>query len=211
MFINDRDLLTLEPNVFRDAGWAGQRLLATTGSTLGTTLTLASGSFTAAGIAPGHVVIYDGMALEVLTVTSATVATVSLLRSRITDPAIAPPALGIKNVSCWTFRPQISLMHSQILRMLGIEPDASDDAMVSEASIVNPASLALAEMLGALHLAYAAAAALSQADSALAARAQMYRQRFGEERQRAVAKIDLDGDGKADATRRMNIVQFIRS
>lgn len=210
MFTADRDLLVLEPNVFRDAGWVGQRLLATTGSVSGTTLTIASGSFTAAGIAPGHVLVYDAIALEVLAVGSATAATVSILRARTSDPAIPPPALGTKGVACWTFRPQIALVHSQVLRMLGIEPDAPPEAMVSEASIVNPATLALAESLGALHLVYSAAAALSQADSALAARAQMYRQRFGEERGRAVARIDLDGDGEADATRRLNVVQFLR-
>ncbi len=211
MFTADRDLLTLEPNVFRDAGWVGQRLLTASGSASGTTLTITSGSYTAAGIAPGHVLIYDAIPLEVLAVTSATAATVSILRARPTDPAIPPPALGAKSVVCWTFRPQIALVHTQILRMLGIDPDAPPEAMVSEASIVNPASLALAESLGALHLIYSAAAALSQADSALAARALMYRQRFGEERQRAVARIDLDGDGEPDATRRLNVIQFLRA
>src|SRR5688572_14979370 len=211
MFTADRDLLTLEPNVFRDAGWVGQRLLATTGSVSGATLTIVSGSFTTAGIAPGHVLVYDAIALEVITVNSATAATVSILRASLTDPAIPPPALGVKGVACWTFRPQIALVHTQVLRMLGIDPDASSDAMVSEASIINPASLALAESLGTLHLVYSAAAALSQADSSLAARAQMYRQRFGEERHRAVARIDLDGDGQPDATRRMNVIQFLRA
>ncbi len=211
MFTADRDLLTLEPNVFRDAGWVGQRLLTTTGSVSGTTLTIASGSFTDAGIAPGHVLVYDAIALEVLTVASATAATVSILRALPTDPAIPPPALGTKSVACWTFRPQIALVHTQILRMLGIDPDATPESMVSEASIINPASLSLAESLGTLHLVYSAAAALTQADSALAARAQMYRQRFGEERQRAVARIDLDGDGEPDATRRMNVIQFLRA
>jgi hypothetical protein len=211
MFTSDRDLLTLEPNLFRDAGWVGQRLLATTGSTSGTTLTIDAGSLADAGIDAGHVLVYDAVPLEVLAVGSATAATVSILRAGIGDPAITPPTLGTKNVACWTFRPQIALVHTQILRMLGIEPDAPPDALVTEASIVNPASLALAESLGALHLVYSAAAALSQTDSALAARAQMYRQRFGEERQRAVARIDLDGDGAADATRRLNLVQFLRA
>lgn len=211
MFTSDRDLLTLEPNVFRDAGWVGQRLLSTTGSTSGTTLTIAAGSLTDVGIDAGHVLVYDAVPLEVLAIGSATAATVSILRAGLSDPAITPPALGTKNVACWTFRPQIALVHTQILRMLGIEPDADPDSLVTEASIVNPASLALAESLGTLHLVYSAAAALSQADSALAARAQMYRQRFGEERQRAVARIDLDGDGEADATRRLNLVQFLRT
>lgn len=211
MFITDRDLLLLEPNVFRDAGWIGQRLLQGTGSITGTTLTLTSGSLTAAGIAPGHVLVYDAVPVEVLAVTSATVATVSLARAHSSDAAIPPPSLGSKPVVCWTFRPQIALVHTQVLRMLGIDPDAPAGEPVSEASIVNPGALTLAEIAGALHLVYAAASALSPADSALPARAQMYRQRFGEERQHAVARIDLDGDGEADATRRLNLIQFTRA
>lgn len=210
MFTNDRQLLILEPNVFRDAGWIGQRMLQGTGSLVGPTLTLSSGSFTAAGIGVGHVLLYDSVAVEVIGVNSSLTATVSLIRARLSDPTIPPPSSGAKPVVCWTFRPQISLVHAQVLRMLGIDPDAPSDDLVSEASIVNPASLLLAESLGALHLVYSAAAALSASDSSLVARAEMYRRRFGEERQRAVARVDLDGDGVADATRRLNVVQFIR-
>ena len=211
MFISDRDLLVLEPGVFRDAGWIGQRLLAGTGSIIGATLTLSSGNLTTAGIVAGHVLLYDSVAVEVVSVNSSLTATVSLIRASETDPVIAVPPAGAKPVTCWTFRPQISLMHTQVLRMLGIDPEASPGDLVSEASIVNPASLALAESLGVLHLVYAAAAALSAADSSLAARAEVYRRRFGEERQRAVARIDLDGDGLADATRRVNVIQFMRA
>jgi hypothetical protein len=210
MFINDRDLLLLEPGVFRDAGWIGQRPLQGSGSLIGATLTLSSGSFTAAGIGPGHVLLYDSVGVEVISVNSSLTASVSLVRANLTDPVIPAPPAGAKPVTCWSFRPQISLVHAQLLRMLGIDPDATSEDLVSEASIVNPASLALAETLGALHLIYAAAAALSGADSSLAARAEMYRRRFGDERQRAVARIDLDGDGVADATRRLNVIQFIR-
>lgn len=210
MFTKDRDLLVLEPNVFRDAGWVGQRLLAGNGSVSGTTLTLTTGNLNTAGVAPGHVLLYDAVPLEVINVVSATVATVSLMRALVSDAALPPPVLGSRPVACWSFRPQISLVHTQILRMLGIDPNASAADLVSEASIVNPTSLALAETLGTLHLVYSAASALSAVDSALPARAQMYRQRFSEERQRAVARIDLDGDGNAEATRRLNVIQFIR-
>lgn len=211
MFTTDRDLLVLEPNVFRDAGWIGQRLLQGVGSVSGATLTLTSGDLAAPGIAPGHVLIYETVACEVVAVLGATSATVSLLRARPGDPVIPPPALGAKGVTCWTFRPQAGLVHSQLLRMLGIEPDAAPGAAVTEGSILNPGALAPAEALGTLHLVYSAAAALTGADSALAARSQMYRERFGQERQHAAAQLDLDGDGLADATRRLNLMQFIRS
>ncbi len=40
MFALDRDLLALEPNLFRDAAWAGQRVVSGVGDVAGETLTL---------------------------------------------------------------------------------------------------------------------------------------------------------------------------
>jgi hypothetical protein len=40
---------------------------------------------------------------------------------------------------------------------------------------------------------------------------ELYRQRFATERQRAAALIDTNGDGIADATRRLNVVNLVRS
>jgi hypothetical protein len=44
----------------------------------------------------------------------------------------------------------------------------------------------------------------------MARRAEEYRERFAAERRRAAGLIDLDGDGKPDATRRLNAVVFVR-
>jgi hypothetical protein len=111
-----------------------------------------------------------------------------------------------------TFAPQIALVHAQVLRMLGIEPGApASPGSVTESSITNSASLTLVESLGALHLIYTAAAALSGPASVLGARADQYRRRFSEERRLAAATIDLNGDGLPDATRRMNVFQFTRA
>ncbi len=215
MFATDRDLLVLEPNLFRDAAWLGQRLLAATGSSTASSLTITGGDFIGAGVTAGNVLLLDGLPVEVVSVSGAATAIVSLLRPDPDDPPIAPQSVTSRPVVVFTFRPQIVLIHNQVLRMLGIEP-ADPPAppffgRPTAASITNPAALALVEALGALHLVYSAAAALSDPDSPLATRAEVYRQRFSAQRHRTAARIDLDGDGLPDATRRLNIVQFTRA
>src|SRR5689334_13428715 len=89
MFATDRDLLLIEPNLFRDAGIAGQRLLKGTCDISGTTLTLTAQDvdLAAANIGPGHVALVDGTPYEVLTRLTSTTATVSRPRASTTDPA----------------------------------------------------------------------------------------------------------------------------
>jgi hypothetical protein len=213
MFAADRDLLVLEPNVFRDVAWAGQRLVKGTGTLAGTALTMESQDtgFDDAGVDAGHVALIDGVAFEVLSRESATELTVSLLRAgESADPIPGGSGSG-REVAVWTFRPQIEMVHAQVLRMLGIEPqDPPQPGRLTESGITNPGALARVEALGALHLVFAAAAGGSPPDSPQWARAEMYRERFAAERQRASARVDLDGDGIPDATRRLNVVQFIR-
>jgi hypothetical protein len=104
------------------------------------------------------------------------------------------------------------MVHAQVLRMLGIDPD--EPAMpgaVTEASITNGESLALFEALGALHLIFTAAAALSGADSPAAYKANLYLDRFAAERSRVAARIDTNGDGLPDATRRPSLILTTRA
>lgn len=211
MFANDRDLLLLEPNLFRDAAWVGQRLLASTGTLSGTVLTLTTGDVNAVGITAGNVIVYDATPCEVTSVAAAKQLNVSLIRADSDGALIPPTALGTKPVVVPTFRPQLALAHTQVLRMLGIEPTATAEAgAVTEQSIVNARTLWLVTALSALHLIYSAAAALSGPDSPLGERAEMYRRLFAEERRLVAAMIDTNGDGVADATRRMNVIQLVR-
>jgi hypothetical protein len=211
MFANDRDLLLLEPNLFRDAAWIGQRLLSTTGSLVGTLLTITSGDVQAQGISTGYVAMYDGTPCEVVSTTGSTKMTLSLLRPDTTGPLIPPASLGTKPVVVASFRPQLALAHAQVLRMLGIEPsDTPGPGQITESSVTNPRTLWLATALSALHLIYSGAAALSPSGSPLTERAEMYRRLFAEERKLAVGRIDTNGDGVADATRHMNIIQLMR-
>ncbi len=208
MFTTDRDLLILEPALLRDLGWAGQRTLSTTGTIAGSTLTLASGSFEDAQIDAGSVVLFDGLAIEVVERLSATTATVSLLRASPTSTPIPPPPASNRAVRAYTFAPQIAMVHRQVLAMIGIDPDGAGP--LTEASVTNPRALARLEALGALHLLYAGAAAPGAGGEPMAERAAMYRQRFAEERERVVAMIDTDADGIADASRRPTVFALVR-
>jgi sugar (pentulose or hexulose) kinase len=211
MFTGDRDLLVLEPNLLRDIGWVGQRLVSATGSVSGTTVTVTGADLVAAGVSPGMVALYDATPIEITAVVSTTAATVSLIRAEPDGALIPPPAMGSKPVIIATFVPQIALVHSQVLRLLGIDPEGEGEGGgPTEADITNARSLWLVEALGTLYTIYSAAAALAAPDSALAARAEMYRRRFAEERRLGAARIDLDGDGVADATRRLSLVQLMR-
>lgn len=209
-FATDRDLLVLEPNLFRDIAWAGQRRLsATDGATSGDSLTSASSDFGAAGVGAGHVVMLDAIALEVIERVSATELKVSLLRDSAQDEALPPPALSGAKVLVTSFGPQIQSVHEQLLRALGVEP-SDTSAAVTASNITNPAALARLEAIGALHLVFSAAAALANEQDRWWLKAEMYRDRFIAQRRRLAIGIDLDGDGVPEATRRLNTIQFVR-
>lgn len=216
-FAVDRDLLALEPGLFRDVSWTAQKLVDVAGASVsGTTLTASGADFVGAGVAAGHIALVAGVAHEVVTRLSATQLTVSRLREEATAPAIPPGATTGAAVVIATFMPQIRIVHEQVMRSLGIEPSAASGAPAveagapTEANVVNPGGLARLEALGALHLIYTGAAALVDAASPLWAKAEVYRARFAEERRATGAALDLDGDGIADAVRRASALRLVR-
>lgn len=213
MFISDRDLLILEPNLFRDVAWIGQRLSRGSGTISGTTLTLSGAevALDAAGVAAGHVATVGGVSYEITARLSATQATVSRVRGLLTDAAIPPTAVSAVETTIVTYKPQMEMAHRQVLRMLGIEPDGGGpEGQPGESSITNPAALKRLEMLAALQLIFAAAGALLGPDAEANQRAELYRLRFVEERARAVAYVDTDGDGRADVSRRPSVGWMVR-
>lgn len=231
MFITDRDLLVLEPNLFREVGWLGQRVLDGTCSISGATLTVpGSVDLGALGITAGHVVLVSGLPLEVLARPSSTTLTVSRVRADTADAALAPGnAPSGTPVQCWTFRPQIALVHAQVLRLLGVEPAEGGQGgpvvagQLAESQVVRPRSLWVLEALLALHQIYSAAAGLSggagfgavrasgtPGDSPIADRAEMYRRRAALERTRAVAYLDTNNDGVAEIARYVGVACWTR-
>ncbi len=203
MFAKDRDLLVLEPGLFGEVNWVGQRLVAGTGTVSGTTLTLtqADAGLDDAGVGAGHVVLIGGTGYEVLARLSATEMTVSRLRADEGDAPIAPAPVTGATVSVFTFAPQIGEVHRRTLRMLGVE---------SAAEIVNGAALSMLEALGALHLVYAGASAHAGPSSPAGQRADWYRQRYEAERRRVVAEVDVNGDGAAEVARRPGVGRWVR-
>ncbi len=208
MFAKDRDLYVLEPGLHKDVAWFGQRLLNAIGTVVGTTLTMETGSLSSGGIAAGHVVIFDGVALEVVSVESDTQATVSLMRGDVGSGAIAGVSASSKSAVVYGYEPQVGIVHRQVLAMIGLDVDADG---FDESVVTNPGALVRLEALGALHLIYAGAGAPGRAGEKFDLRAKMYKERFASERERVVALIDLDGDGVAESKRRPNQFVLTRS
>ena len=210
MFSKDRDLVVHEPGLMRDVGWAGQRRLSVIGGISGTQLTIETGSFVDAGIEAGHAVVFDGITLEVVSVESATTATVSLMRGDVLGAAVPPIEAASRGLLVYDFSAQRSIVHRQILAMLGIDAAGEDVFGVDETMITNAGALNRLETLGTLHLIYAGASAPSRANDRFEQRAELYRQRYQRERESVIAMIDTDGDGIAEVTRRPNAFVLAR-
>jgi hypothetical protein len=212
--LTDRDLLTLEPNLFRDVSFLGQQVFRGTCSIVAGVLTAETGDLAAAGVTAGHVAVIDEIPYEIIERTSDTTAAVSLARPARDSTTIVPPDLSSRPAIVTSFAPQIALVHGQLLRLLGLDAStvAADASGRSpgESAITNPDELRLSGALGTLHLVYSAASALFGPDSPAGRRSEMYRLRSAAERRRARIQIDTDNDGRADATRTLAVIQLVR-
>ncbi|MEO1008701.1 MAG: hypothetical protein AAFX79_09045 [Planctomycetota bacterium] len=210
MFAQDRDVLYLEPHAFTDALWAGRRLASGIATVSGTTLVASSvdAGFDVAGAAAGGVIVFNGVPYEITAVASATELGLSRLRASVDDASLPPAPASNASFTLVSFAPQIALVHAQIMAMLGLD----DPEGPGEAAVVAESAGALAnvEALGALHLVYASASALAGPSSAIGARAVMYREMFSRAQRVLAVRLDVDGDGIADATRRPGVVQLVR-
>lgn len=213
MFATDRDLLQHEPRIFNDVRWAGQTLFEGAGTlnAPGDSVAIAGLDAASRGIGVGCVAVLDRLALEIVDISTPGALGVSLLLSSRGDSVVGvsggPRSVGVVVA---TFRPQIALVHDRILRALGLATLDDEPGPLGEAAVTNPGALVRVEALGALHAIFASASALVEQNSPMWARAQMYRERFIEERRRVRADIDLDGDGTADATRTISAMRFVR-
>ncbi len=207
-FAKDRDLLALEPTLFRDIGWSSQRIVrGATATVVATTLTAAGVDFVIAGVEAGHIALVGGRAMEIVERLSTTQLRVSTLRADTEEPARPPGDTAGDDLVVSTFAPQLALVHWQMLSSVGIGVGLE---AASEESVVNAPALARVEALGALHLAYVAASAICGPTAAAWSKAEIYRERFALARERAAVELDLDGDGVADETRRFNTARLMR-
>ena len=93
MFATDRDLLSLEPNLFRDVSFLAQTLALTTGDLAAGTLTLADAAPTGpGGVQPGCVAVVGRTPMEILSVPAADSLVLSLTRADPSGPQIMPTA-----------------------------------------------------------------------------------------------------------------------
>jgi len=211
MFAQDRDLLALEPELFRDVVWVGQRPVRGSGAVSGSTLTMTTQDvgFDDAGVDAGRVVRVGGTSLEVIERLSASALTVSRLRASSDAPVITPTPVATPTiVEAVTFGPQLAIAHGQVLALLGL--DSAEAGAPGAGSVLNTGSLRLLTSLAAVHLVLAAASAPVGPESPVGQRAELYRQRFEIERRRVVAEIDLDGDGVAEVARRPSVQRLLR-
>ena len=213
MWASDRDLLAIEPGVFRDVLWTGQQLMSGVVNIGAAGIVTLPGPLpVASGVVAGLVMLLRTRACEVVGSTGATTISVSLARVSAGDAAIPPPVETGVAASIVSFRPQIALVHRQLLGMLGLRDAGSiNDGRPSEDDVTNPDELVTLEALGALHAVYSAAAALSGDASPAGQRAAHFAQRYAQERWRASAMIDCDADGLPDAVRRFNTVRLARA
>ncbi len=213
MFVSDRDLLVVEPNLFRDVVWVGQKLGESASATVaGTTLTMTGidVDLDQSGVGAGHVAVVDGVGYEVIARLGIDSATISRVRLTDQDAVIVPsPVAGVR-AFVMTFGPMMAVVHRRILLMLGIDPDGAVEDSLSESSIVNPKALRLVEVFGTLHMVYSAASVLGGPESSYGQRAEVYRRLFCQERGRVWVRMDIDGDGVADSTRRLNAAMLER-
>lgn len=201
----DRDLLVLEPLLFRDVGFAATTLARGTGSLNAGLLTISGLNLPSLGVSTGHVAVIDGVPVEVIG-TSGSGVTVSLLRMSSSSPVITPGNQTSKPASVSSFGPQIRLAHDRLIRDLELDAaSALATGGPGESAITNPEALTMAGALAALALIW------SGADSDRAReRAEHYHRRAREERGRVRVLIDLDGDGLPEAARGLNIARMER-
>jgi hypothetical protein len=212
-FSTDRDLLALEPTLFNGITFASQlRLEVTDGIVSGATLTSASADFTNAGLEGGDVVLIANVPCEVIERVDAHTLTVSKLRGAPADAPIPPAAGTSLTVIHRTFEPQARLVHDELLRLLGIDPDGRGD--LTEDSIVSLSVMRdLASLKTVAHV-LEAAIALGGDDAdhdVLRQRASEYRHRYRLMKGHSVVALDTDGDGMADMWRELGVIELRRA
>ena len=213
MFTQDRNLLTLEPSLFRDCSWLAQQLGRGEARLESGHAIFESGSINRDAAQPGMVLLVGRAPLEITQIIDEHDVVVSLLRPSLDADPIPAAARSAATAVCTNFTPPITLIHAQMLAMLGLAPAGSPPApdQLTEDHITNPNDLALLESLGALHLIFAGLAATTGPDSIAWQKADMYAKRTARERFRAQAKLDTDADGQPDAARRCAVIHLIRS
>jgi len=214
-FSNDVDILKYEPILFGELHLPWQILASGTGAVLaGTTLTASDVNFESAGVSPGGVAYLrstegslDG-AYEIVSVDSATQLTVSVLRSDIADPPVAPPAADDVAYRISTFGPQAGEAAFQITACFGIQPGDPTSAITVD-DIVDAEGLRRASAFAVISSIYAMWTSRTNSET-FWQKSLHYVQLFEKTRQRCRLSADLGSDGVADVTRIGGAIRMVR-
>lgn len=210
-FSTDRDLLLYEPTLFNDLPWVSQQRLSVTDADVnGTMLTSAQADFEAAQIDVGSVLLVGKIPVEVLARIDSMTLTVSLPRTKTSDPAIPPGDVSSASVAGRTFAPQAELVCGSLLGMLGLDHDDPEEPLDADA-VVSLSLMARLESLGTLERVFSSAAALTGDNDALLFKAAEYRRRFLEAAARCPVQIDTTGDGLPDEKRYIGVGRLTRA
>ena len=215
IYCTDVDLLHWEPNLFRDAVFASQLQLAGTGDLSGTTFTLDTGSLVAAHVAVNQVIVLTGTiagSYPIVSIDGATQLTLSVMYDGLypaSGPGVASPvgtAIDL-GYAIRTFWPQRKVVSDLLTRAAGIGPETDAPA---GAQVVNAETLRRPCVLGTLQMIYRALAAAAAEPATFSARAELYERLYRRALAQTRVQVDLDGDGREDATRMLSVLELKR-
>jgi hypothetical protein len=213
-FCQDRDLLAMEPGIFLSGSFAGQNILACEDGTIeGTTFSSASGDFQAASVEEGMVLCTyaatpsEGLAVEIVSVDSATELTVSVLRPDSQASPTPPPARSGLRFHIRTFKPQIRSISASLAEKLRSTAEVEG---VQAARFADSTQLRLTTAHGVLAAVFVARAENAAESDANWIKAQHYRGEFARLQPQLRLALDADGDGTAEQTRALGNVTLRR-
>jgi hypothetical protein len=215
-YCTDLDLLHWEPNILRDAAFVSQTLISGTGDLAGTDFTIAAGSFSDAKVATDQVIVIGGDVngcFPITAVKTTTSLSISVLYDELIDgetrtPARAGSATAVP-FAVRTFWPQRLVVSELLAQAAGAGQSRNGEA---PAAILDAVSLRRACVLGTLQMIYSALAAAAEEDEPhFGIRAELYERLYRRAMRSARVAMDLDGDGKADVVRALNVLDLRRT
>lgn len=213
-FCQDRDLLCMEPIVYLNGDAAGQTLSAgTDGVIVGTTFTSAGSDFLTTGVETGMVLCTyetipsEGRAWEIVSVDSAQVLTISVLRAAADDPPLAPPGGTGLSFCVRSYAPRIQAVSAALAEKLR---RLAETAGVSAANFAESAQLRAATVHGVLADLFLARADNARPHDANWIKAEYHRAEFLRAQDQLRLACDADGDGVAEHTRTLGNVSLRR-
>jgi hypothetical protein len=209
LFSTDAELLGLEPGVFLDVPFGSQRLLRVTDAVVsGAGVTSVTGGFDS--LVAGDVVVLrsseaDAVALGVASVTDGNTLTLA------GEPVGLGTTTGL-TLDVVTYGPQAGLVHDELLRAIGIDPDDPEGVLtgLKESMIVSLGLMGELEGMGVLARVYGAAAGIPGDYKGVVAKSRYWMGRYRSALRGARVLLDVDGDGEADACRSAGVGQLIR-